>query len=300
MNVHSTWRPSEATRSSPAGVRRTLRWLAAGAWIAATACAGATTPLPQERRAPGGVAKLDLGSADTAPQVRLREVPVLVVGQDGRWTAWVGIALNAPVGRTSVVVRRADGAEATLGFDVRPYAYAEQRLQVAPGQVDLSATDLARYERERDHLARIVATYSEPAPASLQLRAPVPGARSSSFGLRRVFNGQSRAPHSGMDIAAAEGVPVHASGPGTVIDVGNYFFNGNTVWLDHGGGLLTMYCHLSSIQVHLGDVVDAGAVLGAVGHTGRATGAHLHWAVSLNRAMVDPALFVAPPATASR
>jgi murein DD-endopeptidase MepM/ murein hydrolase activator NlpD len=138
----------------------------------------------------------------------------------------------------------------------------------------------------------VAATLSDAVPASLRLRQPAPGPRSSSFGLRRIFNGQSRNPHAGMDIAAAVGSPVIAAAAGRVIDTGDYFFNGKTVWLDHGRGLLTMYCHLSAVSVRSGDTVAAGDVLGAVGATGRVTGAHLHWSVSLNRVMVDPALFL--------
>ena len=167
---------------------------------------------------------------------------------------------------------------------------------MSPRTVDLSPEDHARYERERDHQAQVMATFTEQpagvALASLRMRVPVPGRRSSSFGLRRVFNGQPRNPHSGMDIAAATGTPIVAPLPGRVIDVGDYFFNGGTVWLDHGQGLLTMYCHLSSMDVRVGDVLQAGDAFCKVGATGRVTGPHLHWGVMLNRTMVDPALFV--------
>ena len=80
--------------------------------------------------------------------------------------------------------------------------------------------------------------------------------------------------------------------PGKVIDVGDYFFNGGTVWLDHGGGLLSMYCHLSAVDVQVGDALATGQPFCKVGATGRVTGPHLHWGVMLNRTMVDPALFI--------
>jgi murein DD-endopeptidase MepM/ murein hydrolase activator NlpD len=257
--------------------------------------------LPEQRLAPGGVARIALGASAQPPRASFNGLPVLVVNDAAQWTALVGIALATPPGRASLKVQRGTEAATLVAFEIKPFRYAEQRLTVAPGQVDLSKEDLARYERERAHLAQVIASFSEALPASLRLRQPTPGPRSGSFGLRRVFNGQSRNPHSGMDIAAAQGTPVVAAAAGRVIDTGDYFFNGNTVWLDHGAGLLTMYCHLSAIDVKVGDAIAAGAVIGAVGATGRATGAHLHWSVSLNRAMVDPALFLAaaPAAAAS-
>jgi murein DD-endopeptidase MepM/ murein hydrolase activator NlpD len=248
--------------------------------------------LPQESAVPGGVKLIRLDSpGDVPPYVDADGHRALVVEDHGAWVAVIGIPLAAPLGPRQVTVRDAAGRH-DVEFTVGEKRYASQSLKVAPSQVDLSAADLERVHRDHESLDRALNHWSDTPPATLRWPAPVPGIRSSSFGLRRVFNGQPRNPHTGMDIAAPAGTPVLAPADGTVLDAGDYFFTGNTVLLDHGRGLISMYCHLSAVDVRPGERIAAGARIGAVGMTGRATGPHLHWALSLNRAWVDPALFV--------
>ena len=246
---------------------------------------------PRDSAVPGGVARIDLGPAAARPQAWADAVPLLVLGSPSGWTALVGIALSAEPGTARIRVQGESG-ERELAYTIAPKRYTEQHLKVAPRTVDLSPEDLARHERERAHQQGVIATFSAPPAGEPHMRPPTPGRRSSSFGLRRFFNGQPRNPHSGMDIAAPTGTPVVAPLAATVIDTGDYFFNGHTVWLDHGGGLLSMMCHLSRIDCKVGDRLAVGQRLGAVGATGRVTGPHLHWTISLNRASVDPALFI--------
>ena len=249
--------------------------------------------LPRSVEVPGGIARIELGASASRPVARSGEAPLLTLGSAQGWTALAGIPLSAEPGPAQITVQLPGAEPRTIGYTIRPKQYAVQRLKVDPKRVELSPEDAARAEREHVHLAEVMATFSQPEPETLAMRAPVPGRRSSSFGLRRVFNGQSRAPHSGMDIAAGMGTPVAAPLAGRVIDTGDYFFSGNAVWLDHGGGLLTLLCHLSAIDVKVGDTLRAGDHLGKVGATGRVTGPHLHFGVVLNRVSVDPALFLA-------
>ncbi|MGE3926706.1 MAG: peptidoglycan DD-metalloendopeptidase family protein, partial [Lautropia sp.] len=242
--------------------------------------------LPQARAVPGGVAIVELGASLRPPRAMFGAVPVLVTGAPDGWVAVVGIALSAKPGEQVLTIVR-PGREERLRIAIGEHKYREQRLTVEPGKVDLDPADLARYQRERKHQQAVIATTSAASPATLRLLQPVKGPRSSSFGLRRVFNNQPRSPHSGMDIAAPVGTPVVAAAAGRVIDTGDYFFNGNTVWIDHGAGLLTMYCHLDSIAVRTGDRLAAGAAFGTVGKTGRVTGPPRPWSGSHIRTLGD-------------
>jgi murein DD-endopeptidase MepM/ murein hydrolase activator NlpD len=285
-------------RSMLAGARlsaaRTARALIAcsPALIAWSPSLGQGFDLPHENAVPGGVKIIRLDSTSASmPYVDTDGHRALVVRDNSTWVAVIGIPLSAPLGTRQVIVRGTDGRQ-EIEFSVGDKRYASQSLKVAPRQVDLSAADLARVNQEKIRIDHALSHWTEPPPESLRMPQPVPGPRSSSFGSRRIFNGESRNPHSGMDIAAATGTPVLVPIAGTVVDTGEYFFNGNTVFVDHGRGLISMYCHLSAIDVKPGQRLAAGTRIGAVGMTGRATGPHLHWGLSLNRAWVDPALFL--------
>lgn len=238
---------------------------------------------------PGGIAFLDLGPAGGAPPVVEYEGHrVLVMNDGGRWRAAVGVPLAAATGRGTVLL--AGGA--TREFEIGEHAYREQRLEVAPKYVTLNDEQLARVAAERKIIDAALTAFRAVPLQSLDVRPPVDGPRSSSFGLRRFFNDEPRSPHTGMDIAADKGTPVHAARAGIVTATGNYYFNGNTVFIDHGQGFVTMYCHLSRVDVTVGDEITTGQTIGAVGATGRVTGPHLHFGTYLNGTAVDPALLL--------
>lgn len=252
--------------------------------------------LPQAEPVPGGVVILPLAtdSGDSAPQVSFNGVRVLVVREGNQWQMVVGIPLDTPPGEHSVRVQQGSRTQ-TLPFQVRGKTYATQHLTLKDKRkVEPIAEDLMRIRSETAEIKAALAHWSEAAAVETTFSLPVDGRHSSPFGLRRYFNDQPRKPHSGLDIAAAQGTPVTAPAAGTVISTGDYFFNGNTVFIDHGQGLVTMYCHLSRIDVRPGQPLAQGEALGAIGMSGRATGPHLHWGVSLNRTMVDPTLFLPP------
>lgn len=241
----------------------------------------------------GGVAVIALEKETAKPMVSYQDKPVLVLNEDGqRWIAVVGIPLTAKAGTESITVKGQQGTYA-VNFTVTYKNYREQHIKLKnKRQVNPNKQDQQRIAKELNEQLAAYQKFSDRIPSNVMFDFPVSGRLSSPFGLRRFFNGEERNPHSGLDLAVPQGMPIKAPADGEIILIGDYFFNGKTVFIDHGQGLISMFCHLSAIDVKLGQQVKRGEVVAKVGATGRATGPHLHWNVSLNNARVDPAIFI--------
>lgn len=236
---------------------------------------------------PGGVYLFEMPTGfDSA---LFQDQPVLIHGGQ----ALVGLHIDTEPGEHELLLKGAAGSQSHR-FQVTAKQYPEEHLTIANQRlVNPPESDLVRI---REETARQLAQYRRFTARPLDLSPfvlPVTGRVSSVFGHRRVLNGQPRNPHSGLDLAAHAGTPIQAPAPGAVVLTGELFFNGKTVFLDHGQGLVTMYCHMDAIAVREGDEVGRGQVIGKVGATGRVTGAHLHWSVSLNGNRVDPVTVMA-------
>lgn len=220
-----------------------------------------------------------------------RELPF--VRREARWLTIVGVDLDTAAGALDapVTLRYADGHSRVEHepIEVQAQEYPTTRLSVEDRYVQLSPQDQARANREAKEIAAIYATLTPMAYWRQAFAAPIPGATDGrNFGHRRVFNGRPRAPHSGADLKAAMGTPIHAANAGRVVLAKGLFYSGNAVFIDHGLGLYTTYLHLSRIDVRPGQQVARGQVIGLSGATGRVTGPHLHWGVRILDARVDP------------
>lgn len=251
--------------------------------------------LPLSSNVPGGVAVIPLGSVSAGadmPQTWLDDQPVLVTADRDEWYAVVGLPLDITPGSHDLRIKIGDVTR-MQDFVVNAKDYPEQHITMKDtSKVELSPENEARAIREIANIKKLKLNWRAVQNPDLAFIMPAKGRLSSGFGLRRFFNGEARAPHAGLDVAVPRGTPVKASGRGEVLAVGDYFFNGKTIFIDHGDGLITMYCHLDRIGVKAGEMVRKGQRIGRSGMTGRATGPHLHWSVILNGAMVDPDLFV--------
>jgi len=180
-----------------------------------------------------------------------------------------------------------------LSFIVGKKEYGKQYLTIKDkSKVNPHGKALTRILKEKKIQQEILAEWTSPQATLKQFIMPVQGHISSHFGLRRYYNKQAHSAHTGIDIAAPTGTPILAAASGQVVATGNFFFSGNIVYIDHGHGLITIYCHLNAIKTKPGTIVQQGEVIGTVGQTGRVTGPHLHWTIALNKVKVDPLMFV--------
>tara|TARA_Y100000022_G_scaffold200060_1_gene214167 strand:- start:1884 stop:2738 length:855 start_codon:yes stop_codon:yes gene_type:complete len=234
---------------------------------------------------PGGVYAWPV--PENSRNVRFNGHPVLIAGD----TALVGIPIQQSLGNATLTFMQ-QGQELTHTFEIVDKRYTEQRITLKNQEmVTPNPQQLERIRAEGKRQRAIYAQVSKAIDLSAGFTMPLQGRTTSLFGHRRFFNDQPRSPHSGLDIAAPTGTPITAPAPGTVALVDDLYYNGKTVFLDHGQGLITMYCHLSEQSVTTGQVVEQNQQIGLVGATGRVTGPHLHWSVSLNGYRIDPLTF---------
>ena len=255
----------------------------------------AQASLPQSSSVPGGIAIVSLGNTSKhadKPQAWFNEQAVLVTTDNKKWVAVIGLPLGLKPGMHKLKANVSNNTK-EYPFKVGTKKYPEQHVTIQDnGKVELKPEDEARAVREIATIKQLKLHWRDIENTDLEFIIPAEGRLSGNFGLRRVFNGQPRSPHAGLDVAVPRGTPIMSSALGTVLAVDDYFFNGKTIFVDHGNGLITMYCHLDQFDVQTGDAVSKGQQLGLSGMTGRASGPHLHWSVILNGAMVDPVLFI--------
>ena len=243
---------------------------------------------------PGELVVLSITLPEAAEQIRVRafDRDVITYADEGRtWRALVGVDLDVKPGTYPVTVDAGSGAahaHASYNLVIVPKAFRTRRLTVNEAFVTPPASEQERIDRDAKLLAGV---WSAPAPERLWTAAfvrPVPHEANSAFGTRSVFNAKPRNAHGGADFLSPAGTPIHAPNAGRIVVAHNLYFSGNTVIIDHGLGLFSTLAHMSAIDVHEGDDVTAGQLLGRVGATGRVTGPHLHWAVRASGARIDP------------
>jgi len=211
---------------------------------------------------------------------------------DGLWKALVGVPLSIRPGRYEAAIHATSGDGQTLttrvSLTIERGEFSTRRLTVDPQFVNPPASAIERIQTEAKAMADLFAHPSAERLWHGPFRVPVPGESTSAFGRLSILNGESRSRHQGADFRAAAGTPVHAPNAGRVVLVADYYFSGNTVIIDHGAGIFSLFAHFSKIAVAQGATVKTDELLGEAGATGRVTGPHVHWAVRLNGASVDP------------
>jgi Peptidase family M23 len=244
-----------------------------------------TVTLPASDADPPGPA-----GGPAVPSGRLvgHDVPFFRLGESDRFGALVGFDIDAPTGKHTLTVTVGDRTVATVPVVITAQHFPTQKLTVPDTMVHLDAADLIRAKEEQKEVLASMAPVTPSRWWSGPFILPTGGDEMNSFGKRRIINGEPRNPHSGEDFAAPAGSNVVAANDGVVSLVGDHFFSGHSIFIDHGDGLYTMYFHLSKVLVSPAQHVKKGDVIGLVGSSGRATGPHLHWGARLNGARINP------------
>ena len=256
-------------------------------FVTVLSCYAPSLQASQKQVAIGEVAVFPIEETVTA--IEFADKPQLIFGSYGI----VAIPLGTDLGIHDVTFTDQDGTTQITSLTVTNKPYPEERITIADTtKVSPPPADLERIRRETAAMREVYALFSPHPPSPTSIILPVEGRISGVFGSRRFFNDQPRNPHSGLDVAAPKGTPIVSPISATVSLTGDFFFNGNTVMLDHGGGFISMMCHLDTIDVKQGDLVERGQRIGTVGSTGRSTGPHLHWSISLSGDRIDPQVFM--------
>ena len=262
----------------------------------------AFSALPQNSPFPGGVVVIDLHTTEASrPKVTFDKMKVLVaknfelleLENNNNWFAVIGLALRTSVGTHQIEVDSKHLGRHSRDFTVKDKQYQTERLVIKDTtKVTPPKQELKRIAKDFMEIEKAYNNWHDNQLSTLELSLPATGRRSSGFGLRRILNGIPKNSHTGLDIAAKTGTKIYAPLSGKITCAGNYFYNGKMLFLDHGMGFITSYCHLNKILVKPNTIVQKGQLIGEIGNSGRVTGPHLHWSVSLNGVRVDPEIFI--------
>lgn len=255
-------------------------------------CFGASS-LPKESLVPGGIAILKIpGKVKSVPTGYFQQHRLMILNIKNHWEAIVGIPLAAKAGIHYISIT--EGKKTfQLAFKIQSKKYPAEYITLKHKKYVMPKKEfLEALKKQQKIIQHCFMHWRDEKIINMHFKMPVDGRISSRFGFQRYYNGEKRSQHRGIDIAASHGVYVRAPGNGIVINTGKYYFTGKTVFIDHGQNLITVYAHLHKILVHKNQVIKRGQIIGTIGRTGRATGPHLHWGVSLNNTRVDPMLFL--------
>jgi len=254
---------------------------------------GSGFALPKTQSTPGGISNVYLPTTNhQAPEVFFKDAHVIVMkeSQSSHWFGLVGIPLIIKSSKQTLEIRN---LKKSVTFKVHQKRYRKSRIWLKDNKmINPSKKDQARIQKEAKEIRKVLRKWSENDPFKQNYRMPVNGRITARFGTLQIFNYKIKEPHQGIDIYAKQGTPIYPCNAGIVLKTGNYFFLGNTIFIDHGKGVISLYAHLDKIWVKEGRHLTKETPLGSIGQTGRATGPHLHWAMVMNQTFVNPKLFV--------